>query len=239
MLIVGLTGGIAAGKSTVSNKLKNDYHLTIVDADVIAKQVQEPGNSAYKKVVEYFGPKVETLLLPDGKIDGPTLGKYVFANKDELKVLNGIVHPAVRYEIFKQILWAYVTLNRLVILDVPLLFEAGLDKICGSTIAVVCKEDVQIERLLARNSHLTLDDAHKRINSQMSNHLRIRKADYVIDNSSSLSDLNSQVEGTVQRVKPSLIVYLLELIPPFAILSAFGNFVIRRYYDYTKHSKEE
>lgn len=239
MLVVGLTGGIAAGKSTVSQKLREKHGLTIIDADLIARQVQEPGRSSYNKIVKYFGPKVENLLFEDGNLNRPELGRFVFGDKEELKKLNSFVHPAVRFEIFKQILIAYLKMNKMVILDVPLLFEAGLDKICGATIAVVCKESIQLERLLKRNAYLTEEDAKQRINSQMPNHLKIRKADYVIDNSSTLEDLDEQIDGTVQRVRPFIIRHLLELFPPFALFSAFGTFMIRRIYEWELKPKDE
>lgn len=239
MLIVGLTGGIAAGKSTVSDKLRKEYGLTIVDADLIAKEVQQPGKSAYKKIVKYFGPQIDNLLLEDGQLNRPALGRHVFGNGPELQKLNSFVHPAVRYEIFKQIIIAYIKLKRLVILDVPLLFEAKLDKICGATIAVVCDEKLQLERLVKRNSYLTEEDAKKRINSQLSNHMRIRKADYIIDNSSTIEALNENIRGVVGHVTPSLVIYLLELFPVFAAFSAFGTFMIRRIHEWDTNSKEE
>ncbi|CAM9017613.1 unnamed protein product [Wickerhamomyces anomalus] len=219
MLIVGLTGGIAAGKSTVSEKLSKEYGLTIIDADLIARQVQQPGQSAYKKIAKYFGPQVEDLFLEDGQLNRPSL--------------------AVRYEIFKQIIISYLKLQKLVILDVPLLFEAKLDQICGATIAVVCDEKLQLERLLKRNSYLTEEDAKQRINAQMSNHSRIRKADYIIDNSHTLEALDENIRGVVQRVTPSWIIYLLELFPVFAAFSAFGTFIIRRIHEWDNDSKQE
>ncbi|KAH3676261.1 hypothetical protein WICMUC_002138 [Wickerhamomyces mucosus] len=239
MLIVGLTGGIGSGKSTVSAVLKDKHHIKIIDADLIAKQVQEPGKPAYKKIVSYYQKKVPNLLLKDGKINSPELGKYVFANRDELKILNSIVHPAVRYEIFRQILVAYFTFHKLVILDVPLLFEAGLDKFCGATIVVVCEEQVQIERLLKRNSYLTLKDVKQRIDSQMSNHVKISKADYIIDNSTTFENLYEQINGMVSRINPNIFVYLLECIPPLGFLSAITTFIIKRVHDYNIRSKEE
>lgn len=238
MLIVGLTGGIAAGKSTVSKSLHERYGLTVIDADLIARQVQEPGRSAYNKIVKYFGPKIDDLLLEDNRLNRPALGKHVFGDPSELKKLNSFVHPAVRYEILKQILIAYIMLEKLVILDVPLLFEAKLDQICGSTIVVVCSEELQLERLVSRNSYLSEEDAKQRINSQMSNHSRIRKADFVIDNSGSLDELDKQVQSVLQRIMPPYFIYLLELFPPFAFFSALGTYMIRRIYGWDTKQKE-
>ncbi|KAH3684943.1 hypothetical protein WICPIJ_004075 [Wickerhamomyces pijperi] len=239
MLIVGLTGGIATGKSTVSETLKTRHNLTIIDADLIAKQVQEPNKPAYRAIVAYFQDKVPDLLKEDGTINSPALGRYVFANRLGLTKLNSIVHPAVRYEIALQVLKAYFSFNKMVILDVPLLFEAGLDSYCGVTVVVTCEESLQIERLLKRNSYLTLQDAENRIKSQLSNHVRINRADYVIDNSSTFEDLESQVDAVVSRIKPSLWIYVVELFPPFAILSALSTSLLRWYSRWCSRATEE
>lgn len=96
MLVVGLTGGIASGKSTVSNRLQEKYTLPIIDADHVAKEVVEPGQSAYKQIIEYFSDKIPDLLLPDGHLNRGSLGKRVFEHSDDLKKLNSITHPAVK-----------------------------------------------------------------------------------------------------------------------------------------------
>lgn len=239
MLIVGLTGGIATGKSTVSERLRSRHKLTIIDADLIAKQVQEPNKTAYNSIVSYFQDKVPDLLNENGAINSPALGRYVFSDKEGLKMLNKIVHPAVRREISLQILKAYFSGQRMVILDVPLLFEAGLDNFCGVTVVVACEESLQIERLLKRNKYLTLQDAENRIKAQMSNHVRINRADYVIDNSLSLEDLANQVDAVVSRIRPSTWVYVVELFPPFAILSALTTALLRWYNKWCSRDTEE
>ncbi|CAN3366769.1 dephospho-CoA kinase Cab5p [Diutina catenulata] len=202
MLIIGLTGGIASGKSTVSNELKNTRGLTVVDADLIARQVVEPGRPAYRKLIAAFAD-VDDLTLANGELNRPALGKAVFGHPERLKVLNGITHPAVRREIFKQIVSAYLRVNQMVVLDVPLLFEAGLDKVCGVTISVSTASDTQISRLLARNPELSREDAEKRISSQMSSEVRNGRADIVLDNNGSVEDLKASVAAVVARVRPS------------------------------------
>lgn len=239
MLIVGLTGGIACGKSTVSQKIK-ERGIPVIDADVIARKVVEPGKPAYKRIVAYFAPKVDGLVTDSGAYDRLKLGAYVFANKDELKVLNSIVHPAVRWEILRQIVINYFKFNRMVVLDVPLLFEAHMDKLCGRTVVVVCEEKQQLARLRQRNPELSLEASQDRINAQMSNHMRIRRADFVIDNSSTLEDLEEQVEGVLRQARPWFFVSWLEMFPPLALISAFGVFLIRRVHFWnTTHEKEE
>lgn len=226
MLVVGLTGGIATGKSTVSRTLSDDYGVTVVDADKIARDVVSPGRLAYRKVVAAFS-EVPDLVLESGALNREALGRHVFGNKERLKVLNGIVHPAVKREIFWQILVAYVRMCRIVILDVPLLFESGLNVICGKVITVTCDREVQVERLLSRNKELTAEDAEKRISSQMSSSERSARADIVIDNNKGVKELEAAVGSVVKEVTPSVLFTLIDLVPPFGMLSALMTVVMR------------
>ncbi|CDR44649.1 CYFA0S15e01024g1_1 [Cyberlindnera fabianii] len=228
MLIVGLTGGIASGKSTVSELMAQEHGLTIVDADLIARQVVEPGNRAYNSIVSHFQPLVPDLLLSDGKLNRPALGKYVFAHEDERKVLNKLTHPWIRLEMVKQILWAYFSAKRLVILDVPLLFESGLDLICGSTVCVICSEEEQLKRIQQRNVGVSEEEARQRIASQMKTSDKVKKADIVIDNSGTKSQLKDQVNSAVTRLTPGLFMWLITLLPPLGVLSALHTWTVRR-----------
>lgn len=177
MLLLGLTGSIATGKSTVSSLLsKPPYSLPIIDADLIARQVVEPGTAGYKAIVRHFAPSTPDLLLPDATPKGrplnrPALGRRVFGAGEEKerdrKVLNGIVHPAVRKEMYKQMVWAYLRGNWAVVLDVPLLFESGWERYCGTILVVgVSDPAIQIQRLRNRDAHLTEEDAKNRVMSQ-------------------------------------------------------------------------
>lgn len=177
MLLLGLTGSIATGKSTVSSLLsKPPYSLPIIDADHIARQVVEPGTAGYNAIVKHFLPSTPDLLLPDATPKGrplnrPALGRRVFgggADKErDRKTLNGIVHPAVRKEMYKQMLWAYLRGNWAVVLDVPLLFESGWERYCGTILVVgVSDPSIQIQRLRNRDAHLTEEDARNRVMSQ-------------------------------------------------------------------------
>lgn len=227
MLVVGLTGGIGTGKFTVSKDLRKNHKLSIIDADLIARQVVEPGRRAYRQIIETFGDEVEGLTNADGSLNRAALGKAVFGNKLNLKKLNSIVHPEVRREIIWQLVKAYMKVKDLVILDVPLLFESGLNRICGATVTVSCLRDLQVERLKLRNPELSTDDIHKRIDSQMSNEERNFRSDLIIDNSGTMDDLRATVSAVIKELRPSILCTLLDLFPPFGILSALYTFIIR------------
>lgn len=221
MLVVGLTGGIACGKSTVSNIFKEKHHLTVIDADLIARQVVLPDKPAYNNIIKTFGSEIPQLVKDDKTLNREALGRHVFGNKERLTKLNGIIHPAVRYEIGRQILMAYLTMKKLVILDVPLLFEAKLHVICGKTITVSCDRQLQIERLLARNKELSPQDAENRINSQMSNEEKCYRADLIIDNNKGLKELEQNISLAIREITPGVLFTVLDWFPPFGILSAF------------------
>lgn len=174
MLLLGLTGSIATGKSTVSSLLsKPPYSLPIIDADKIARQVVEPGTAGYNAIVKYFLPTTPDLLLPEPTkpLNRPALGRRVFGHGPEKerdrKVLNGIVHPAVRKAMYKQMLWAYLRGSWAVVLDIPLLFESGWERYCGTILVVgVSDPAIQMARLRARDPHLSEEDARNRVLSQ-------------------------------------------------------------------------
>lgn len=220
MLIIGLTGGIACGKSTVSKRLQEKHKIPIIDADQIARDIVEPGQDAYKRIVEYFGDKVANLKLPDGHLNRGALGKWVFEHSDDLKKLNAITHPAVRYAIFKNVLWYYVWGYRMCVLDVPLLYEARLDKFCGMTVTVISDQHQQVDRILIRNPGMTEADALNRIKAQMTSEERIERADYVLENTQDLPHLLEQVDAFVRKVKPTLFKTAIEYFPPFGAISA-------------------
>lgn len=228
MLIVGLTGGIASGKSTVSQILAEKYQLTVIDADKIARQVLLPGTSAYAQVLETFGPFIPNLVDTEhgNKLNNAALGAAVFGNKENLRKLNSISHPAIRREICRRILKAYLKFNRLVILDVPLLFESGLYRICGLIVTVNCDERLQIDRLQLRNPELSLEDARKRILSQMTNFERCFKLDIVINNNDDLDHLKARVELAVRDLRPSWAWTILDWFPPFAAMLALYTLLL-------------
>ncbi|AQZ11363.1 CAB5 (YDR196C) [Zygosaccharomyces parabailii] len=236
MLVVGLTGGIASGKSTVSRRLEEHHHIPIIDADKIAREVVEPGQAAYTKIVNYFQSKIPNLLLDDNHLNRAALGKWVFSNSEDLQVLNQITHPAVRYTIFKRVLFCYLRGYSMCVLDVPLLFEAGLDLFCGVTIAVLSEPSLQLERLLARNPQMSNGEAKSRINSQTTNEERIEKADFVLTNNGGLPFLYREIDELVRRIQPTVLRTVLEYIPPFGAISA-AAIVLSRYEAFAQTQK--
>jgi dephospho-CoA kinase len=132
--VIGLTGGIASGKSTVSSLLSTTHRLPIIDADVIARDVLAPGTSGFRLVVAHFGP--DRVLRPDGTLDRAAIGDIVFQDKDERQWLNGVVHPRVRRAMAWAVLGCWWRGEWAVVLDVPLLIEAGLYRWVGETVVV-------------------------------------------------------------------------------------------------------
>ena len=187
MLVVGLTGGIGAGKSTVS-RLLADRGAVIVDADLIAREVVEPGGPAYQGVVDRFGSSV---VLPDGQLDRPALAAIVFNDADALKDLNAVVHPAVGAVIAERLAEESKT-DHVVILDVPLLVESGRGDMAG-TIVVDCPPEEALRRAVARG--LPEDDVRRRMANQVSREERLAKADFVVDNSGPESALPAEVDN--------------------------------------------
>jgi dephospho-CoA kinase len=188
MLVVGLTGGIGSGKSTVSTLLAR-RGAVIVDADVAARKVVEPGGPAYAGVVERFGPEI---VAPDGTIDRPALAAIVFNDAQALVDLNDLTHPAVGVLINEQ-LAAEAATDHVVILDVPLLVESGRTGTAG-VIVVDCPPEVAIERLVTQRG-MDEADARRRVAAQVPREERLEHADFVIRNAGSRDDLDAEVDA--------------------------------------------
>ncbi|WP_339321807.1 dephospho-CoA kinase [Paenibacillus sp. FSL W8-0194] len=187
---IGLTGGIATGKSTVSALLVNKGAL-LVDADAIAREVMLPGHPVLAAVAGHFG---QAVILEDGTLDRKKLGDIVFRDPSQRKALNDITHPAIR----KEIRGRMDDLQRehpdkLVVVDIPLLYESGLEHMFERVMVVYAPEHVQLERLMRRNQ-LTAEEAAARIRSQMDIEEKKRKADIVIDNSGDAEETERQVD---------------------------------------------
>lgn len=176
-LVIGLTGGIATGKSTVTKMMKR-LGVPVIDADQIARQVVEPGRSAYQAVIKQFG---EDILLENGQINRPKLGSIVFADKEKREQLNQIVHPAVRQEML-QLRDQYIERGvKSVVLDIPLLFESKLTNMVDKVIVVYVPKQLQLKRLINRDQ-FTEPEALQRINAQLPTIEKAKQADAVIDN---------------------------------------------------------
>ncbi|AES82119.1 putative dephospho-CoA kinase [Medicago truncatula] len=202
MRIVGLTGGIASGKSTVSNLFKSN-DIPVVDADVVAREALKKGSGGWKKVVEAFG---EEILLDNGEVNRPRLGQIVFADPDKRQFLNRLLAPYISSGIFWEVVKLWSKGYKVIVLDVPLLFEAKIDKFTKPIIVVWVDPETQIQRLLARDNS-SEEDGRNRVNAQMPLDVKRSKADIVIDNTGSLDDLNEQFQNVLVRVTGPLTWY--------------------------------
>lgn len=187
VLVVGLTGGIGSGKSTVARMLAAKGAV-VIDADELAREVVEPGTDVFRRVVERFGPDV---VAPDGTLDRPALARIVFADAVARRDLERITHPAIGALMAERMAEQAGTDN-VVVLDVPLLVESGRTGMAG-VIVVDCPEEVAVARLVAQRG-MDPDDARRRMAAQASRTERLARADFVIDNSGSLDALQEQVE---------------------------------------------
>ncbi|MGP6151150.1 dephospho-CoA kinase [Priestia flexa] len=194
-IVVGLTGGIASGKSTVS-AIFREMNIPVIDADQIAKEVVQNGRVAYSKIVEVFGKEI---LQEDLEINRAALGQIIFHNEQERQKLNSIVHPEVRSEMLKQKEQLIAEQYQLVVLDIPLLFESKLTYLVDQVIVVHVNELVQLERLQKRNN-LSKEDALARIKSQLPLTEKAKMADFIIDNNGSIDETKEQVIKLVSKL---------------------------------------
>jgi len=189
MLLVGLTGNIASGKSTVT-QLLSERGATIIDADVLARRAVERGTTGYEAISRRWGTSV---LAPDGHLDRPALRRIVFGNPKELEALNDIVHPEVERLREKLIAEAKARGDRVVICDIPLLFEKKMVDLFDKILLVDAPRPLRLERLVSERG-LRETEAMAMIAAQMPAELKRARADFVIDNSGTLSDLEARVD---------------------------------------------
>mmetsp|Transcript_17140 Transcript_17140/g.51229 ORF Transcript_17140/g.51229 Transcript_17140/m.51229 type:complete len:233 (-) Transcript_17140:58-756(-) len=198
MALIGLTGGISTGKSTVS-KIIRSLGIPIIDADVLAREAVEPGTNAHKLIVKEFGTKV--LLDPENLNSGlnrELLGAIIFENEEKRRLLNKCVHQYVFRSMTLLLMKYLLSGHTCIVLDVPLLFETKTDRMCSATIVVDCNESTQLERLMKRDG-FTEEEARKRIGAQMSTEEKKSLATYVIDNNHDLENTKAQVLALFQR----------------------------------------
>lgn len=192
--VIGITGGIASGKSTVSNMIA-DMGFTIVDADIAARAVVESGTSAFREVVTVFG---EDILLKDGNINREKLGTIIFHDEEKRVKLNQIVHPAVRKYMNDQKEAAFARGESIVFMDIPLLFESNLTKMVDKTLLVYVDTDTQLQRLMNRND-LSKNEALARISSQMPLVEKKELADEIINNNGTIAHTKLQLYDVMKK----------------------------------------
>ncbi|KZM56511.1 dephospho-CoA kinase [Aeribacillus pallidus] len=193
-MIIGLTGGIASGKSTVSEMLKK-RGIPVIDADLIAREVVEVGKKAYTEIVNAFGKEI---LNEDLTINRARLGSIVFQNEDKREKLNSIVHPEVRLEMKRRQEQLISEGAKAVVLDIPLLFESNLKHLVDKVIVVYTGEKNQLERLMKRNN-FSKEEALSRINAQMPLKEKVKFADAVINNDGTLEETEQQLENILMN----------------------------------------
>ncbi|BAZ38950.1 dephospho-CoA kinase [Calothrix sp. NIES-4101] len=191
--LIGITGGIATGKSTVSNYLAEKYQLPILDADMYARDAVAVGSPILKEISQRY----DNILLPDNSLNRQLLGEIVFKNQNERLWIESLIHPYVRKK-FNQEIVKYT--GETLVLVIPLLFEVGLTNIVTETWVVSCSEEQQLARLMHRNN-LTLEQAQARIKSQMPLSEKRKLADVVLDNSQSLEILLKSVDTAINQAK--------------------------------------
>ncbi|XP_055431642.1 dephospho-CoA kinase domain-containing protein isoform X1 [Bubalus kerabau] len=196
MFLVGLTGGIASGKSSVIQVFQQ-LGCAVIDVDIIARHVVQPGYPAHRRIVEAFGTEV---LLENGDIDRKVLGDLIFNQPDRRHLLNSITHPEICKEMMKETFKYFLRGYRYVILDIPLLFETKkLLKYMKHTVVVYCDRDTQLARLMRRNN-LSHEDAEARIKAQLPLKDKARMARHVLDNSGEWSVTKRQLDPPRQEL---------------------------------------
>jgi dephospho-CoA kinase len=198
-MILGLTGGIATGKSTVTGMLR-ERGIPVIDADQIAREVVEPGKPAYEAIVRHFGREI---LLEDGQIDRKKLAEVVFSDETERQKLNAIVHPEVRRVMREEAEAAEAGGAEIVFMDIPLLFESKLQHMVEKIAVVYAPADMQLARMIERDE-LEEEQAQKRLRAQFPIDQKKSEADFLIDNSASREETVKQVEQMLAVIRAEL-----------------------------------
>lgn len=193
MKVIGLTGGIASGKSLVAGFLR-ELGAIVIDADVIAREVVEPGTEAWREIVEAFG---EEFLLPSGHLDRKKLARKIFQDPAARETLEAITHPRIRKRMLEEVERQRSfgdSCRRVIVLDIPLLFETGRPPGLDGVIVVYADEEILLERLIARDG-IPREEAELRLRAQMPLREKVRLADWVIDNNGPPEATRAQVEA--------------------------------------------
>ncbi|GEL09086.1 dephospho-CoA kinase [Salisediminibacterium halotolerans] len=192
-MILGLTGGIASGKSTVGNMMK-EYGIPVIDADEISRAVVAPGEETLEQIKTHFGQRV---IHSDGTLNREELGTIVFSRPEERETLNELIHPAVRKRMQDMAEAKKQAGYQLIVLDIPLLVENNLFYLVDETVVVYASREIQKARLMARNGY-NEEEAEQRLAAQMPIDEKRSFADHIIDNSGSLAETKNQVDQLIR-----------------------------------------
>jgi dephospho-CoA kinase len=206
--ILGITGGVGCGKSTVLDFLEQEYQAQVIQADLVARQLMEPGQAVFQKVVEQFGEDI----LTDGQINRPLLGQIVFQNEEKRILLNSLTHPAVKEEILRQI---QESKAHLVVIEAALLLEDHYDAICDEIWYIYASEPVRMERLMASRGY-TKERCLDMFRSQLSENRFRSQCQRVIDN-------NGDMEKTRKQIRDALTDSLLQDTKRYDRITAGGK----------------
>lgn len=191
--LIGVTGGIASGKSNVCNVIRN-LGYKVIDSDAITHLLYQKGNSVYNAIINTFGKEY---LDSNLEIDRKKLGKYIFSNEEAKNKLNSVTHPLILAKMKEEI---DKSNDKIIFLDIPLLFEAKLEYLCDKIICVYLEESIQVQRLMERD-HIDYDYAMLKIHSQMDLNIKKDKADYVIHSKGSLDETEALVKTIINEIE--------------------------------------
>jgi len=195
VLWIGLTGGIASGKSSVSRLLRQKGY-TVVDADELAREVAQKGTPAHFEIVTVFGPNA---VLPNGELNRAKIGEIVFKDRSRLADLERIIHPRVRTLAAEKRAELAAKGENLAFYDIPLLFEKKMQTLFDRIVVVVCSPEIQLERLMKRNQ-FSFEEAERRIRTQMPIGEKAKLAADVIENHGGLAELEREVDGFLKKI---------------------------------------
>lgn len=195
MVVIGLTGGIASGKSTISNMLM-DMKIPVIDADVIARDVVKPETDTLKRLVKKFG---EDILNIDGTLNRKKLSNIVFNDRESLKQLNLIIHPAIKNAIMNKLNEYKKSKEKYCVVDAALLIEANFIDIVDCVILVYVNRKTQVERLMNRDK-ISMEEAERKIDSQMSLDEKMKYADYLVDNNHDVENTRLQLKSIIKEI---------------------------------------
>ena len=194
--VIGITGGIASGKSTICQYLE-ELGYPVIDSDAISRRLSQKGNAIHSAILKAFG---EEYFLEDGELDRKKLGALIFEDSQSRELLNSVTHPLIVEEI-KNLLQK--TKENIIFLDIPLLFEAKLWHLCDTILCVYTDLDTQLNRLMERDK-ITRELALKKIASQMSLEIKRDQSDYVIDSSGPILSTRTQMDELIKQIKGEL-----------------------------------
>lgn len=192
-MIIGITGSSGAGKSTICEILQKTYKVKIINADKIAKKLSSKGTSYIKDIIEKFG---NNIVDETGELRRKKLAEIIYNNSEKRKLLNNCTFKYIRKEIEDQI---NKTINGVtIIIDAPLLFECELEKLCDKVIGVISQKELQIERIIERDS-INYEQAQKRLNAQEDNEFYIKKCDVIIENNNNISFIEKEIKNIADK----------------------------------------